>query len=260
MTDTKDEDKYSITIPSYKLIEGVVFYHIVVHHGAAKWTISKRFSQFEQLQTCIFTDFAVLPAGCELPPKRMKIFTAHDNPAFIEERRCLLEAYLKRLLTVEKMRKYEPMLQFLDSNREDYNVEESKLSPDDLPSDVEITDVRIPATRQMSDHTLFQIDCLNHRKRKSFQKWTVLKRFGQFVDVDATIRASLSEQPEVIARMPAAPERRSKLIYDHLDANFVEQRRVVLENYLNKLLRDPVICRNKTFLTFLGVADFADDE
>jgi len=123
-----------------------------------------------------------------------------------------------------------------------------------LPSDdAEVTGVSIPQTRLMSDHVLFQVDVVNARKRKTFSKWTVLKRFGQFFDLDAALRADFAEEDELLALLPASPQRQSKLLFDHMSPHFIEHRRVLLENYLLKLLAIPAVAKNASFLMFLGV-------
>jgi len=126
-------------------------------------------------------------------------------------------------------------------------------SKPELPEDVEVTGITIPATRTMSDHVLYQIDVTNDHKRKSYSKWTVLKRFTQFFEMDAAVRAAFAENLELSAKLPPPPERKTKLFNDHMDEVFIEQRRVILENYLNKMLEVPEVVRAKEFLTFLGV-------
>jgi hypothetical protein len=73
---------------------------------------------------------------------------------------------------------------------------------------------------------LYQIDVVNVRKRKSFSKWTVLKRFGQLYDMDVAVRAEFAEQPTFLASLPPPPERKLKVLSDHMDDGFVEQRRM----------------------------------
>jgi hypothetical protein len=125
---------------------------------------------------------------------------------------------------------------------------------EDIPDDIEITGVSIPATRQMSDHILYQIDIVNCRKEKEYAKWTVLKRFGQFYEMDSLVRSSLSDKhPQLLSSLPSPPERKLKLFNDHSDANFVEQRRVLLENYLQKMVEIDEVVRDKNLLSFLGV-------
>lgn len=145
---------------------------------------------------------------------------------------------------------------FLDFLTTDYadGYYEPPVIGGNIADDAEVTGVCIPQTRLMSDHVLYQVDVSNARKRKTFSKWTVLKRFGQFFDLDAALRAEYAEDYATLNSLPASPTRQSKLLYDHMDPHFIEHRRVLLENYLNKLLNMPVIAKNPTFLAFLGVS------
>jgi len=247
----------AITIPNAKILEGVVFYVINVKGSFNAWSVAKRFSQFEDLQT-ILQDMKGFPASLELPPKRVKLFTSHVSAQFIEERRCLLENYMKKLLVVGDIAKAEAFLNFLQTDKHIANEEKldtaSTTTKAAVPADdVEITGVSIPATRTMSDHILYQIDVVNANKRKTFSKWTVLKRFGQFYEMDTQVRTAFVENTGVLASMPPQPQRRAKLFNDHMDSAFVEQRRALLENYLQKMLAVAEVVRNKDFLLFLGV-------
>jgi hypothetical protein len=78
-------------------------------------------------------------------------------------------------------------------------------------------------------------------------------RFNQFFELDAQLRTEFAENERVLALMPASPQRQSKLLYDHMDLNFVESRRVLLENWMHKLLHIKEVVENATFLGFLGV-------
>jgi len=71
--------------------------------------------------------------------------------------------------------------------------------------------------------------------------------------MDAAVRAAFAENLELSAKLPPPPERKTKLFNDHMDEVFIEQRRVLLENYLNKMLEVTEVVRAKEFLTFLGV-------
>jgi hypothetical protein len=130
-----------------------------------------------------------------------------------------------------------------------------RLSDDfEFPSDQEVTNVVIQSTRKMTDHVLYQICVSNSHKRASFRAWTVLKRFTQFYDMDLKLRASLqSDTPELLPQLPPPPSRKLKFVHDHMDDDFIEERRVLLENYLSKLLRYPEVVNNSDFLEFLGV-------
>jgi len=243
------------TVPSSQVIEGVVFYTINVTGNINSWSISKRFSQFEELHSNLLEELMLeeLPKGCALPPKKLKLFSSHLSPAFIEERRILLENYLKKLLSMKETNKAKALALFFTTDKTTfYQVQEDKDTPD-LPDDVEVTHVCIPATRTMTDHVLYQIELTNSRKRKSFSKWTVLKRFVQFYDMDLALRTSFANDPDALAQLPPPPERKSKLWTDHLSPAFVEERRALLENYLKKLIRIEKVVRNPEFLEFIGV-------
>lgn len=248
---SKNEIK-SISVPRAHTTDGVTYYIITVE-GFERWSCQKRYSQFEDFNNKLMSSGKRVPASVSLPPKRFKLFTSHTSAAFVEERRCLLEAYLRRLIKIPDLLKSKLFMDdFLMKDK--IAVEDAKANPVELPEDVEVTGVSIPATRTMTDHILYQIDVTNNRKRESYSKWTVLKRFGQFYDMDSQLRIDLEGQPEVVASLPPPPERKVKLLNDHMDEAFVEQRRVLLENYLQKLLEVVPVLRNVTFLKFLGAS------
>jgi len=253
----KKVDKNEITnvsCPKGEVEDGVVFYVVNFENaGGDSWSCLKRYSKFEELHSGLLSESCGrrIPTGLDLPPKRLKLWVSHVSPQFIEDRRCLLENYLKRLLKIPEIANSQPMLDFMKEDKQTEKKEDKKEV--ELPQDVEITGVTIPATRTMSDHILYQIDVVNARKRKTFSKWTVLKRFTQFYEMDVAVRATLEDQPEVLENLPPPPQRKAKLIVDHMDDTFVEQRRVLLENYLKQMLENEAVIRNRDFLTFLGV-------
>lgn len=119
--------------------------------------------------------------------------------------------------------------------------------------DCEVTSVLIPQTRMMSDHVLYQVDVCNSKKRRTFSTWTVLKRFKQFYQLDAVLRTEFANNEEVLAALPASPQRQSRLLYSHMNLDFVEHRRVLLSNYLFRLLHIREVAQSPHFLEFLGV-------
>jgi hypothetical protein len=244
----------SLSLPSTEIADGVVYYIVNVTGSFSKWSIRKRYSQFEELCNQANDMARHLPPGCVLPPKMPKLFFSHVSKEFIEERRCLLESFLKKLNKVKEVMEAPLWMHFLTTDRKGQLQDDVPDAEAGLPDDVEITGITIPATRQMSDPVLFQIDVQNVRKRKTFSKWTVLKRFGQFFEMDTAVRQSFAENPEILATLPAPPARKAKLLHDHMDTEFIEQRRVLLENYLNSMLRNLHVVRNSTFLMFLGVS------
>ncbi len=162
----------------------------------------------------------------------------------------LLENYLKKLVLDKKLATHPTLTEFLTKGKQ---KSERKSEDEELPEDVEITEISIPATRVMSDHVLYTIDLVNERKRKTYSKWTVLKRFTQIYEMDVKLRESLQEDEDALETLPPAPQRKVKLLFDHMDASFIESRRILLQNYLKKLIRCPVAIRSTIVLEFLGV-------
>ena len=83
-----------------------------------------------------------------------------------------MENYIKKLISMKETSKSQTLKMFFSTDKTTfYEVQEDK-EESQLPEDVEVTHVCIPATRTMSDHVLYQIELTNSRKRKSFSKWT----------------------------------------------------------------------------------------
>jgi len=213
-------------------------------------SFSVRISSPEAHKEFVDTFKSSFPQGAVFPPKKIKFFQSHTSPEFIEERRVLLENYLRKLVAVSNLAKHSLVTSFLTKGKQKLEVKEVD---EVMPEDVEITDVSIPSTRVMSDHVLYQIDLVNERKRKSFSKWTMLKRFTQIWEMDAKLRASLADDPDAIATLPPPPQRKAKLLHDHMDPAFIESRRILLENYLKKLIKCHAGVRSMIVLEFLGI-------
>mmetsp|Transcript_19478 Transcript_19478/g.39388 ORF Transcript_19478/g.39388 Transcript_19478/m.39388 type:complete len:263 (+) Transcript_19478:20-808(+) len=241
----------SVSIPSAKVIDGNVHYVVRVQGAFNAWCVLKRYSAFEEAHKEFVESFkSSFPNGAVFPPKKIKFFQNHSSPEFIEERRVLLENYLRKLVAVKNLAKHSVLTAFLTKGKQKLNVKEKD---EKMPEDVEITAVSIPATRIMSDHVLYQIDLVNERKRKTYSKWCVLKRFTQIWEMDQKLRQSLVEEPEKLATLPPAPQRKAKLLHDHMDPTFIESRRILLQSYLEKLIKCHVAIRSLIVLEFLGV-------
>ena len=55
----------------------------------------------------------------------------------------------------------------------------------------------------------------------------VYQRFNQFWELDALLRTDFAENEAQLAALPASPQRQSKLLYDHMDLNFVSSHTAV---------------------------------
>ena len=149
----------SVSIPYGKEQDGIVYYTVnVITANDEKWSCLKRFSAFERLHQVLMDLFGHrgFPPGADLPPKKFKFFVSHVSDHFIEERRCLLDSYLQKMMKVPEVIRSDVWLDFLSSDELDHFVEppEVKLEP---AEDAEITSIAIPQTRLMSDHVLYQV-------------------------------------------------------------------------------------------------------
>jgi hypothetical protein len=248
-------DIIGLHIPQSRVVDNVVFYFITIVTPSRAWSCSKRYSQFEALHESITATLGTavsLPAGCQLPPKRPKVIISHTDPQFVEERRVLLEFYSRKMNTVREVATNDAFRSFFNTDALDHIVH----VPDDIfpfPDDAEITSVSIPSTRRMSDHVLYHLDLSNHFRRRSFQQWSVLKRFTQFHSLEAQLRQEMAEQPYLLSTLPQCPSRHVKWAIDHSDAHFIEHRRVLLEDWMNKMIKVPQVAKHPLFLTFCGI-------
>eukprot|EP00808_Paulinella_micropora_P016104 g33805.t1 len=249
----KKVDVKKCSIPDTEEVDGVVYFFINVESSKKAWSVKKRYSQFEDLHSSLQASPLArkIPHGVGLPPKRIWLFVNHTSPAFIEERRVLLESFLYRLVKVPEIARSELFINFLTSDMQSKRAEVKRITA--LPDDVEITHIEVPSTRTMSDHVLYQVDVSNERKPKTYSKWTVLKRFNQFYEMDVAVRAAFEGKEDILAKLPPPPERQFRLFTDHLHDVFIQQRRVLLENYLQRMAQVEEVVRNKDFLQFLGV-------
>ena len=239
-----------------------MFYIIEVAPAVGdKWQTKKRYSHFEDFHAALLdcVSSSILPAGAELPGKKIPFFTSATSLSLIEERSVLLQNYLRKIITVHAIASSPLLVNFLQMDSLIENVPTTRHDPTeamhafDFPDDAEVTEITVPQTRTMSDHILYQIDAVNVRQRKSFQKWTVLKRFAAIVEMDEALRLEFASRADVLAQLPPTPEKHYKVVFDHLNFHFVEQRRALIESYLQRLLVIEPVLYSPTFLIFLGV-------
>ena len=125
-----DSEITTLSIPTHRLVNGTVLYAIHCHSqhrpvALAHWTQLKRFSQLvamdDTLRASLFPhcDEAErrrrLDAIPERPAKRVSLGSGGgaEDKGFIEERRVLMEHYLRSLLLNDECRKNKHLLDFL---------------------------------------------------------------------------------------------------------------------------------------------------
>jgi len=79
-------------------------------------------------------------------------------------------------------------------------------------------------------------------------RWPVHRRYSSFATLHQNLRTEGYQQ------LPTLPDKR---IMGNFDPQFLEQRRVQLEGYLQELLRMPRVRASSPFLGFIGAVQFA---
>jgi len=241
--------------------EGTVFYFIKFKYEGANFKsliVSKRFSQFTELHEVLSLEYPgdLIPP---LPSKKLKLWVNHSDRAFIEQRRVLLETFMKKLFENQNLMNARPMKLFMEHDVVDdeaYGLEEDTKVVDYVSD--EVSEVYIGAVKQMSDHTLFQIYCANGEKGKrgELNEWVSLKRYADFGDLDEELREEFKNNPSLLAILPPLPAKATKMLTDHNDPAFVEERKLLLDNYLKRMIRIREVINHKLMLRFLN-ADFS---
>uniref|UniRef100_A0A7S0CUY1 PX domain-containing protein n=1 Tax=Amorphochlora amoebiformis TaxID=1561963 RepID=A0A7S0CUY1_9EUKA len=90
----------------------VVLYQIDVETREREWATFKRFNAFYGFYRKLSKDFKKcgLP---KFPPRHSKVFTDHNDPVFIEQRRKKLDKFMKELFKIPGMSNQECVLDFL---------------------------------------------------------------------------------------------------------------------------------------------------
>jgi hypothetical protein len=255
----------SSTIIGTKIANEVTHFVIEVRTETKTWCTIKRYSNFEQFHELLLSliPYESLPVGCVLPGKRLKLWYNHSDRDFLEERILLLDNYMLRCiqLAAKVPSINELFVGFLSTDAIVIEVPtflptKQRLTEHRFQDDSEVTYVEINTVRVVNDHVLYQIDCTNSNLQHDDQRfqWTVLKRFHQFFDLDNMLRSFFSHRPDVTQQFFPL-ERSNKFLYDHLDPHFIEQRRLVVECYIQRLLLLEPVLYCEIFLSFIGVAD-----
>lgn len=126
-----------------------------------------------------------------------------------------------------------------------------------------IRKVAIPSYHIADDVVVYEVDVSNKKLR-----WNLWLRFDSFyllhemmkelVEELIGSKSSLGDQQKIL--LPPFPEKRLKLLVDHFDEEFIEQRRCLLENYCRKILKNPSLNYAEVFISFLTPAEDEDSQ
>ncbi|EDW32111.1 GL10613 [Drosophila persimilis] len=113
----RQNEETTVTIPKYTnetSSGGVTYYDIKVRVAKVEWMVERRYRDFAQLHDKLVEDIAI--SKKLLPPKKL---VGNKQPAFLEQRREQLEAYLQELLIYFRTELPRALAEFLDFNKYD---------------------------------------------------------------------------------------------------------------------------------------------
>jgi len=112
-----------------------------------------------------------------------------------------------------------------------------------------IVGVSMPSCHIVDNVVVYEIDVYNRKLR-----WNLWRKFQHFYNLHQileTLATELSAAQNTPIVLPPFPEKRVKLFTDHLDEHFIENRRILLENYLQKILQHRYLRHQEQFVQFL---------
>lgn len=88
-------------------------------------------------------------------------------------------------------------------------------------------------------------------------RWNLWLRFEFFYVLHQMMQELVTElsTPENRIILPPFPEKRLKLFTDHFNEHFIENRRMLLDNYLQKILANRYLRHSEIFISFLTPPD-----
>lgn len=262
-----------VSIPYYlTLKEGPVVYEIHVSNQKCEWNVWHRFQTFQILHE-MFKDLVEKEnLKCELPImpfRHIKLVINHKSKDFCEERRVLLDNYLKTLLSTKDLSDSSILIGFLSHS--DESLSNEKVSQEEIDEyerakvekimvtdeNDEITSVSIPIFRVVgSEYVLYSLSVHNMNKEPEYSQWNVLHRYSEFKEFDTALRLLLVEEAaHLIPKLPQLPMKQPKMIRDHFAEHFVEKRRLLLESYIQRVVKVREFRRYPLTIKFLGVRE-----
>lgn len=112
------EANFNVSVPIIATVADITIYKVLVKNlkaGTTK-TLDKRFSDFVELHHKVWSSYAGshLLSNVPTPPERKwKLFTDHNNPAFLENRRVGLHAFISKLVQIPRISSNVYVLDFL---------------------------------------------------------------------------------------------------------------------------------------------------
>mmetsp|Transcript_11606 Transcript_11606/g.22080 ORF Transcript_11606/g.22080 Transcript_11606/m.22080 type:complete len:301 (+) Transcript_11606:40-942(+) len=259
----------SAFVSSNESCYGIIYYEVVVvANNSLRWSVQRRFAEFHSLHSKLKEHKETAGTDQELPPfpsRAWGFVVDHFSRHFLDMRKTLLSNFLERLVQSSQYNQNFWLLEFF---RPDHSDQPENASTSDTTSlytsptcstladmgsgtsfvseTEEVTSLSVSSAQILQhDHVVYQINLFNQHKPVEYQHWTVLRRYNDFLALHKNlINYYLSEDvqnkshncSQLIDSLPFLPSKLPKVFKDHLDAGFIEERRLVLQLYLRKLI------------------------
>jgi hypothetical protein len=229
----------SALVAGVRAFDRVVYYEVEVATASLRWRVSARFERLYQMHLELSELQVLQHRRDRLPPfpeKRYKLATNHLAPLFVQERRALIDNYLRRVAASEAWGRAAPFLHLCSPGSHLLRAEEvladEKAQPKGAPaadargdlrafaaltaveidrvthyvipsgaglpeSPWEVTWFRVAAAQVLrGDHVIYQLVMSAGEHLDGAETWVVLKRFEEFVELDRAVRAAVRERHE----------------------------------------------------------------
>jgi hypothetical protein len=118
--------------------------------------------------------------------------------------------------------------------------------------EVEVTETMQTPDEENSSHVAWYV--VNVRRLKDNVLTRIHRRFRDFADCNSQVKQNLKGHA-LLTSIPAFPEKTLKLLVDHNDPHFIQDRVMGLNTYLKLLVNMPHICDMTCVKGFLGLMD-----
>lgn len=116
-----------VCVTAYHIHDDLVLYDIIVQAGDnLRWLITRRFAEFDALNYALENSVRNVETLPPFPSKEWRWFVDHYSHEFLSQRQALLDNYVRKILTMSKLRSCSSFLDFLKPNREDLMEEEEE--------------------------------------------------------------------------------------------------------------------------------------
>ena len=256
----------SLSVYNYILQGETSYFHVRVQTSIHEWEVYHRFSEFIQLRNNIKTAFAFLsdasPILPEEPPRYSKILVNHSDSSFLKKRCVALAQFMNQLKKIPSINTSNVFREFLFESSPELvlrkNIKKRKLSTAGIQLR-DVTDVSVDSWTFSQDHVIYHIRFSNRFKEGPYSSWLCLKRYEEFDGFLEKLKEYVEKLPSsentnglTVDDLPVLPKKHLKLIKDHTNKKFLEERRMGLEEFLRGIIDNHVLVNSPIFLEFAG--------